>query len=206
MRHRAGPSRDGLACVAQCDGGGERDGGGFYAEDARAERDLLPAGGDGRGDFGVGEAAFGADGELRGERFAQVDVCERLARGVGEEAAIVAFGFPISDFGLNPLAPRLRFSDLHESVAAALFGGFDDRAAQAFGGAGGGLGDAALGDERHERGDAELGQFFDEPLLAVAFRQRDADGQLERQFAINRSAFDDSHDSLRIGAAFRRSR
>ena len=43
------------------------DGGGFHAEDSRAQRDGLPAGGCGGGDFGVGEAAFGADGELGGD-------------------------------------------------------------------------------------------------------------------------------------------
>ena len=43
----------------------QRHGRRFDAENARAEVDALPAGGDGGGDFGVGEAAFGADGDAR---------------------------------------------------------------------------------------------------------------------------------------------
>ena len=110
-------------------------------------------------------------------------------------------GFRISDSGLNPIVPRLRLSDLHEAVAAALFGRFDDGAVQAFERAGGRLSDAALGDERHERRDAELGQLFDEPFLAVAFGERDADDERERQLAVDLAAFDDSQ--LGIGATQR---
>ena len=86
----------------------------------------------------------------------------------------------------------LWFGDFHEAVAAALLGRFDDGAAEAFDGRRGGLGHAALGDQRHERGDAELGELFDEPFLAVAFGKCDADDQREWQFAVDLAAFDDS--------------
>ena len=96
----------------------------------------------------------------------------------------------------------MRLGDFHEAVAAALLGRFDDGAAEAFDGGGGGLGHAALGDQRHERGDAELGQFFDEPFLAVAFGQRDADDEREWQFAIDLAAFDDSQLGIRAAQRF----
>ena len=120
--------------VARSNCRGESDGGRFDAEDARAERDLLPAGGDGGGDFVVGEAAFGADGELGGERFAQVDLLIVIGRrdGRGGGATGGSLALDPSHAGYDPIAPRLRFGDFHEPVAAALFGRFDDGAAQAF--------------------------------------------------------------------------
>ena len=49
----------------------------------RGPSETLPAGGDGGGDFGVGEAAFGADGDLGGERFAQIDLLKVIGRWDG---------------------------------------------------------------------------------------------------------------------------
>src|SRR4051794_18464506 len=128
-----------------------------------------------------------------------IQVAKRQAGGVGEDAARswgLAVARPQAP-SCYPIAPRLRFFDIHEAVAAALLGRFDDRAAEAVEGGGGRLGNAALGDQRHECGDAELGEFFDEPFLAIAFGERDADHEFEWEFAVDLAAFDDPQLGIR---------
>jgi hypothetical protein len=68
-----------VASRIQGDCGGEGYGSCFDAEDARAERNGLPASGERGGDFFFGEAAFGADGELREHWRREIDFGERPA-------------------------------------------------------------------------------------------------------------------------------
>src|SRR5262245_6462940 len=66
-----------LAESSQRDRGGECDRRSFYAENSLAERDGLPAGGCGGGDFSVGQAAFGADCDAGGDWVGKVGFAER---------------------------------------------------------------------------------------------------------------------------------
>ena len=76
----------------------------------------------------------------------------------------------------DPLVPRLRFSNLHQPISAALFRGFDDLRRRSRSTAfSAGWATERFRDERHERRNAKLGEFFDEPLLPVAFGKCDAD-------------------------------
>ena len=94
----------------------------------------------------VGSGSFEIElGERRGGR-----VCDEAA------ACPATVGRRLLELSRNAVE-RLGLGDLHEAVAAALFGGFDDGAGEAFDGGCGGLGDAALGDEWDECRDAELG-------------------------------------------------
>src|SRR5262245_24725625 len=117
----------------------------------------------GKGDFGVGESAFGADG---GD-----DVGPRLALGSGERLAArmrdhVNFGVRST---CKHVARSTRLGDFDQAVAAALLAGCDHAPAEAIECGSDRLSNAAVGDERDEASDAELRYFFDKPFLAVAF-------------------------------------
>jgi hypothetical protein len=86
----------------------------------------------------------------------------------------------------------LRGSDLHQPIPPALLCGFDHGAAEAVNGVVGGLCDGPIRNKRDECRDTKLGQLFYEPLLTVTFRERDADGERKRQFAIDFATVDDS--------------
>ncbi len=157
---------------------------GFNTEDARAERDLLPACLNRGSDFAIREAAFGTDGECCGKWFAEVDFSKWYAAGVGEEASYSGWGLADprlqTSSGFSPCIPLSWFGDVHEPIPAALLCRFDDSTGQSSDSTAVWLSYAALRDERHQRGDAELGELFDEPFLPIAFGNRDANRQMKR--------------------------
>ena len=110
------------------------------AEDTATERYLLPASGESRGDFGLSEAPFRPDGDVNRTRVVRSDLREGLAIGMCDQATRVLSN------RRYPIAECLWFSNLHEAIAAALFGGFDDAANESLGRACGWLGDAPLRD------------------------------------------------------------
>lgn len=87
--------------------------------------------------------------------------------------------------GGDELVPVHRVGDGHESIAAALFGGFDDGPPQLFQSAAFGLSDAAGRLQRHAFGHAQFDQFFDQPALTVAFGQGGADDPSTRRLAVD---------------------
>ena len=95
--------------------------------------------------------------------------------------------------GGDELVPVHWVGDGHESIATALFGGFDDGASQLFQGAAFGLSDAAGRLERHAFGHAQFDQFFDQPALSVAFGQGGAHDQSTRGFAVDASVRSHEH-------------
>ncbi len=186
---------------------GQGDSGGFHAENTRAERNFLPTGSESGIDLSVGKAAFGANGELSWLTLGQIEFAKLGASGMGKEATY-RWGLAVArpqPPGCNPCGPRLWLTDLHETVAPALFGRFDHGPVQAFNRVVVRLSYGALGIQRHERRNAQRGELFDQPFLAIAFRQRDSDCERERQFAVDFLAFDDSQIGLGSAQMLRQS-
>jgi hypothetical protein len=189
-----------------CDGG---DGGGFGAEDARAEGDVSPFVLGEEGDLFGGPAAFGADGDGVGDGMRHVRksgggasglidcliTCGsfRVFEGLGEGGGL--FGFTEQDAGgglflLEGLLESDGIGDLGDIGAAGLLRGFESDAAPALGSLGGGLGEmffGATGEDRRDAGDTELGGLFDGPLHVVELE--DGEEEMERKGGVGGEFF-----------------
>ena len=164
------------------DGGGG-DGGGFGAEDAGAEGDGGPFVLREEGDFFLGPAAFGADGE--GERPLTVVRCALFLQCGGEGEGLL--GFAEEDARGRRFAAECGgelggVENIGDVGAAGLLGGFEGDATPAFSPLRGGEGEVLLGaagEDGCDAGDAQLGGFFDGPLEAVELEdgEQEVDGE-----------------------------
>src|SRR5258707_10725280 len=106
---------------------------------------------------------------------------------------------------VGPISQRL---DLEQDVAAALLAGLDHVTVQLFQLGITRVDHAALGPQRHERGDTQLGQLLQQKLRAIALGQRGGHLDAEWMLALRRGNAVDAHghaaaaDSDDLGGVF----
>lgn len=162
------------------DGG---DGGGFGAEDARAEGDGLPLVGREEGHLFGSPAAFGADGE-GGVGLLWGGLC--VEEGGGDGGGLLGFAEENAGgalFLFEGLFEGDGVGDLGDGGAAGLLGGFKGNAAPALDAFGGGLGEVlfcAAGEDGGDAGYAQLGGFFDGPFHVIELEDGEEEMKWER--------------------------
>ena len=144
----------------------QRDCRGLDAENVGPETDAGNARRIARGEFLGREAPFGPDEPDHTAVVGHERVnMEGTATRIGDDDTITAGPLP------QQRGDGSRLTDLEERVSSTLLAGLDHTPAEPLEGAGRRLSDTPKRVEGHEPGDAEFGQFLDQPFLPVALGQ-----------------------------------